>query len=254
MSVLAYDEPYRLPAGLLAFAVHAMFFALLYFGVSWQAQPVTAMKVELWQDLPQEAAPPPPMPAAPPAAPKIEKVEPPPPPPKVAEPDIALPSKKKPEPKIKPQPKPVPRKSKAAVDPELLREQAKVAELAAREQADAARAQADQAAKEANAKAAQEASTSRVVDEYKAKIMEKIRRNVVMPANVPDDAKAYFSVTLLPGGTVLKAELTKSSGNALYDDAVQRAILKSDPLPLPPDASLFSRFRELSLVFKPGDQ
>jgi colicin import membrane protein len=60
-------------------------------------------------------------------------------------------------------------------------------------------------------------------------------------------------VTLLPGGAVLKAELKKSSGNAAYDDAVERAILKSDPLPLPPDVQLFNRFRELDLVFKPAE-
>jgi colicin import membrane protein len=58
-------------------------------------------------------------------------------------------------------------------------------------------------------------------------------------------------VTLLPGGAVLKAELKKSSGNAAYDKAVERAILKSDPLPLPPDVQLFNRFRELDLLFKP---
>jgi colicin import membrane protein len=52
---------------------------------------------------------------------------------------------------------------------------------------------------------------------------------------------------------VLKAELNKSSGNRAYDSAVERAILKSDPLPIPPDATLFNRFRELDLVFKPKE-
>jgi colicin import membrane protein len=45
--------------------------------------------------------------------------------------------------------------------------------------------------------------------------------------------------------------LAQSSGNAAYDNAVERAILKSQPLPLPADASLFNRFRELKLKFKP---
>jgi colicin import membrane protein len=58
-------------------------------------------------------------------------------------------------------------------------------------------------------------------------------------------------VTLLPGGAVLKADLIKSSGYPAYDDAVERAILKSDPLPVPPDVQLFGRFRQLDLVFKP---
>jgi colicin import membrane protein len=74
-----------------------------------------------------------------------------------------------------------------------------------------------------------------------------------MPPNVANDARAEFLVTLLPGGTVLNAVRIKSSGNTAYDDAVERAILKSDPLPLPPDVTLFNRFRELDLVFKPTE-
>ena len=72
-----------------------------------------------------------------------------------------------------------------------------------------------------------------------------------MPQDVAKDARAEFLVTLIPGGTVLNTKLIKSSGNAAYDDAVERAILKSNPLPVPQDVQLFSRFRELDLVFKP---
>ncbi len=99
--------------------------------------------------------------------------------------------------------------------------------------------------------AAQAAAVGRVVDEYTAKIVTKIRRNIVMPPNIPNDALAIFSVTLLPGGSVLSARLNQSSGNATYDNAVERAILKSQPLPLPPDSNMFDRFRELKLKFKP---
>jgi colicin import membrane protein len=97
----------------------------------------------------------------------------------------------------------------------------------------------------------QAAAKGRVVDEYKAKIQAKIRSKIVEPPDVANDARAEFLVTLLPGGAVLKAELRKSSGNAAYDNAVERAIFKSDPLPLPPDVQLFNQFRELDLVFKP---
>ena len=72
-----------------------------------------------------------------------------------------------------------------------------------------------------------------------------------MPPDVASDARAEFSVTLLPGGAVLSARLTKPSGNAVYDNAVERAILKSQPLPLPADVAMFNRFRELKLVFRP---
>ena len=252
MSATVYYEPYRLPAGILAVAVHGAFFALLYFGFAWQTQPAGAMSVELWQSLPD-------MVDAPPAQPKIEEVVPPPQPEKIVEPEvappqpekivepeIALPDKKKVETKpieVKPEkkkPAPPPEK-KAEIKPSRQEVEARIAEQAAREQAEQA----------ARARAAQDAAIGRVVDEHTGKIISKIRRNIVMPPDVVDDARAEFSVTLLPGGTVLSARLTRSSGNAAYDNAVERAILKSQPLPLPVDAALFNRFRELKLVFKP---
>jgi len=56
---------------------------------------------------------------------------------------------------------------------------------------------------------------------------------------------------LLPGGEVLSVKLGKSSALALYDSAVERAILKAQPLPLPPDPAMFKHFRELNLIFRP---
>jgi colicin import membrane protein len=72
-----------------------------------------------------------------------------------------------------------------------------------------------------------------------------------MLPDIPYNVTAEFYVTLLPGGMVLKAELIKPSGSAAYDSAVERAIKKAQPLPLPPDAALFDRFRELRLTVRP---
>lgn len=237
MSAAVYQEPYQLPAGILALAVHGAFFILLYFGFTWQTLPPATMSVELWQSLPDTVT-------APPVQPKIEKVEPPkveevaPPQPEV-KPDIVLPDKKK----VKTKPvelKPVERKpvEKKPVDPAPI-EQKPDTSIADKQ---AARERAEQAA-----------VTGRMVDEYTAKIQSKIKRNIVEPPSVEKDARAEFLVTLLPGGSVLDARLIKPSGNAAYDNAVERAILKSQPLPLPPDVALFNRFRELKLVFKPSD-
>jgi len=220
-----YYEPNKLPAGILALLVHGVFFALLYFGFSWQALPPGTMSVELWQSLPDAVT-------VPPVQPRIEKVEPPKieavaPPQPEAKPDIVLPDKKKVE------TKPVVENKKTETKPVAQKPDTSSAEQqAAREQA---------------------AAIGRVVDEYNGKIAAKIRRNIVMPPDVSNDARAEFSVTLLPGGTVLSARLNKASGNAAYDNAVERAILKSQPLPLPPDVALFNRFRELKLVFRPTD-
>lgn len=241
MSAAVYHEPYKLPAGILAVAVHGAFFVLLYFGFAWQAQPAGTMSVELWQSLPTVAdapfAPPGAVKAEPPPPEKVIKEEAPPPPPeKIIEPEIVLPDKKKEE--VKPveakqeKKKPAPRPEKKAKSVQQEREE-RLAAQAARESAERA------------------AAAGRMVDEYTGKIVSKIRRNIVMPPDVPDDARAEFMVTLLPGGTVLNARLDKSSGNAAYDNAVERAILKSQPLPLPVDAAMFNRFRKLRLVFRP---
>ena len=233
MNAAVYSEPYKLPAGILAVAVHGAFFALLYFGFTWQALSPATMSVELWQSLPE-------MIDAPPVQPKTEKVVPPPQPEKVVEPEIVLPEEEKPDVRLAEQ---------RAAREEAERVARKKAEKAAREKAErVAREKAERVVRE---KAEQAAAIGRVVDEYTGKIVSKIRRNVVMPPDVADDARAEFLVTLLPGGTVLGARLTRSSGNAAYDSAVERAILKSQPLPLPTDVAMFSRFRELELVFKP---
>ncbi len=252
MSATVYHEPHRVPAGILALAVHSIFFALLYFGLNWNRHaylPAT-MSVQLWSSLPDDTV-------TPAVVPRIEAVVPP-QPEKIAQPDIVIPEKKKPVPvpPQEPEPeqkKPVPQAAKAAKPrpekskaPRLNKEAARMAEQQAALQKSEQARQAEQAAE-----------IGRVVDEYQAKIQAKIRRNIVMTPDmakgIAKDARAEFLVTLLPGGSVLNSERVKSSGNAAYDDAVERAILKSDPLPVPPDVTLFNRFRKLDLVFKPTE-
>ena len=261
MNAAVYPEPYKLPAGILPIAVHGAFFALLYFGFTWQTLSPATMSVELWQSLPDnavvEVAPPPVEP--PPLEPKIEKIVPPTQPEEAVKPEIVMPEKEKPDARLAEQ-----RAAREKAE-RIAREKAEQAarekaeriarekvEQVAREKAERiAREQAEQAERVAREKAEQAAAIGRVVDEYTGKIVSKIRRNIVMPPDVMDDARVEFSVTLLPGGTVLSAKMSKSSGNAAYDNAVERAILKSQPLPLPSDVALFNRFRKLELVFKP---
>lgn len=246
MSTAVYYEPSKLPSGILALLVHILFFALLYFGFSWnrQAYVPATMAVSLWSNLPQENV-------KPPASPKTEEVVPPTQPEKIARPDIAIPEKKKME------AKPVETKPEKMEPVRRAVEEAKnkaAAQKAAEQKQEAQRIADAQAAQQRAELAKQEeqaAALSKLIDEYKAKIQSKIRRNVVYLPNVRDDTWAIYHVTLLPGGDVLSAVLKKSSGNKTYDDAVERAIKKSSPLPLPPDVQLFNRFRELDLTFKP---
>lgn len=243
MSAAAYPSSYQLPAGILALAVHGAFFALLYFGFTWQTQAPAAMSVTLWQRLPDEVpaiVPPAPAPPAPPidAQPPLQPV----PPVLVSKPDIVLQVKK-----IEPKKLDVKKTETPVVHPaEPKKNEVKVPPPVA--QASAADVEADRQL------AAQAAAVSRLVDEYSGKIQSKIKRNIVINFEVANDARAEFSVTVLPDGSVLPPRKIKSSGNVMYDDAVERAILKSQPLPLPPDAALArSRFRDLKLGFQPKE-
>lgn len=231
-------EPYRLPAGVMALAVHGVFFALLYFGFSWQSVPLEMVRVDLWQSLPETVA-------APVEQPRVEEVVQPVQQEKVAEPEIALPEKKKVEAK-RAEEKPVKKKAAAKPVGKQAVEQKPIEpdQDLLIEQQQAERVRAEQA-EQAEAK-------GRMVNEYKAKIQNKITRNIVVElSGVPDDALAIFRVTLLPDGSVLSAIMKKPSGNAAYDNAVERAILKSVPLPLPPDVTMFKEFRILELKFQP---
>jgi colicin import membrane protein len=290
MSALAYpySEPFKLPAGLLALAVHIVFFAFLYWGISWRNEPPQGMEVEIWSKLPapQMAHAPAPPPALQPEPPRVAE------PPKPVEPQPLAPPKadielaKKKAPKIKPPPPrelPVPpaqpkkaeplrvdrkaeeeaAKAKAAAQAKAAAEAAEKAKAAeaerAAEAAEAAQAAEATRAAEADlnrARAAREASaTGKVVNDFVGRIRNKIKSNIIMPPNVPDDAEAEFDVTLLPDGSVLNISKVKASGNAEWDSAVERAIVKSHILPLPPDPTLFGRyFRDLHLKFRPKEK
>ena len=68
---------------------------------------------------------------------------------------------------------------------------------------------------------------------YLTKLKTKIRGNVVLPQNLMGNPAAVFRVTQLPSGEVIDVKLMKSSGNPQLDTAVERAIRKSSPLPVP---------------------
>ena len=104
------------------------------------------------------------------------------------------------------------------------------------------------------AEAAAQPAQQKLIDDWKVRIQAKIKSRVVIPANIEGNPQAVFEVVLLPGGEVLSATLKKSSGNAAYDAAVERAISAAQPLPVPTDTNLFrENFQELNLFFRPKD-
>jgi colicin import membrane protein len=95
-------------------------------------------------------------------------------------------------------------------------------------------------------------NSARQSAEYQARIRAKIKANIVVPPDISGNPEAVFDVVQLPTGEVLgEPRLVKSSGHRGYDEAVLRAILKSQPLPRPERPELF--VRELRLNFTPRE-
>ncbi len=247
-------EPYKISSGLLTMAVHVLFFGMLYLGVNWHAEQPEGMQVELWGQLPAEAAPPVPAAPPPPAPAKPEPVKP-------AEPAKPAPAKaaiQMPGKKTKPEPKPA--KEPAKPEPKKKTTQAERKQANEDMQAMEQQEQQDLATREAReaqaAKAA--AAISSEQEKYMGLISAKIRRNIVMPPDLADKVEAKFVITLLPDGSLVNdPKMVKSSGNAAYDDAVMRAILKAQPFPLPQDQAARIRFinpNQIKLKFNSKDE
>jgi colicin import membrane protein len=238
-------------SGALALVMHLLFFVLLVFGVAWQKHESAAMVAELWSSLPEpKVAPPPPKaePLPPKPRPKAEakpvpKLEPKPAP----KPDIALREKKEKALKAKERELAEKKKREELARQEALKQQqAKEAEALrlAREQDEALKKLAQ----------SQAAAQAKLVDEYKRRIADKIRSRIHEPPGLRDNPEVEYDVVVLPGGDVLDVKLRRTSGQAAWDTAVERAIRLAQPLPLPsPESGLMREFRELNLRFRPKE-
>ena len=225
------DEPSGFAPAALSGLVHLVLLALLVFGLHWQSRHPDAVQVELWSQIPEVQS----------TAPKVEpKPEPKPevkPPPKVeqkaAKPDIAIEREKK-------------AKKKEEEPPLKFDVNSRIQQQLAQEQ------KALQAQPRPDAKAAATPPVAGLPDAgYIDKIRTKIRSNVVVPSGINGNPEAIFHVVQLPTGQLLEVKLVKSSGYQLYDEAVERAIKKSEPLPPPDRPEQF--LREFTLRFKPKE-
>ena len=81
------------------------------------------------------------------------------------------------------------------------------------------------------AQAAAGAARNKAQLDWIDKIRSRIRGNINLPPDIPGNPEAIFDVVQLPTGEIIDVKLRKSSGVRAYDEAVQRAILKSSPLP-----------------------
>ena len=236
-NAMLYQEPGKVPSIALALLVHLLLLVFLFFGVRWQSRQPEAVMVELWVSPPapaveQVVAQPPPKPEVKPEPKPVEKaLEPP-------KPDIALEKKKevKKEAPKKPEPKLNLDRSKD-IRAQLERETAALSQQLDKDRI------LDQMRREA-ASAAATADAA-----YIGKLKSKIKSNIVLPPNIPGNPEAIFDVVQLPTGEIMSVKLRKSSAHTAYDTAVERAILKSSPLPKPDRPEQFQR--SLEIKFRP---
>ena len=91
------------------------------------------------------------------------------------------------------------------------------------------------------------------LNKYKLLIQQKIQQNVNQQLCGLDYITLEFRISLMPTGELLgQPKMTKSSKINSCDDAVERAIIQSQPLPLPKDRGLFSKLKNLELKFHPN--
>jgi len=93
--------------------------------------------------------------------------------------------------------------------------------------------------------------TSGPSDSYGGRIRARVKPNITFdPSSVSGNPAAEVEVRCAPDGTIVSRKLVKSSGNAAWDNAVLKAIDKTEILPRDTDGRVHS---PLLLVFKPND-
>ena len=271
-------EPGALRAFGLAMLVHLLLLIALTWGVSWKSKDLSlSFEAELWSALPQEAAPPL---EAPPTPPEPVAPPPPAPPPKaeaVPDADIAIEREKK---RLAEEKKKTQALAEKAEKTKKIEEAKKLAEAKAKAAKEAKAeakklaAQKEQLAKKeaaleakqrkenmdrinaqlgatgaADAKGtAQKASGPSA--SYGGKVRAKVKPNIVFTEDIAGNPVAEVEVRTTPGGSITSQRLLKSSGNKAWDDAVIKAIIRTETLPLDTDGRVPT---PLIIEFRPKD-
>ena len=260
-AILARDpfmprQPRGMGAGLgLALLAHALLIVALAFGVNWRSHEPEGVEAELWSAVPQFEAPravaPPPAPA-PPEPKRPEPVAKAPPVREPApDPQIAIEQAKREKVKLEQTEREKAEREKAKRDKaareEDERAQQRTEQAKKKQQADKDRAEADKlaAAREANLQrmlgqagatggataTGTAARTSGPSASYAGRIMARIKPNIVFTDVIDGSPVATVEVRLAPDGTIIGKRLVKSSGVKSWDDAVLRAIERTEILP-----------------------
>ncbi|PZX24218.1 conserved hypothetical protein; putative exported protein [Cupriavidus phytorum] len=216
---------------LLALLMHLLLGALLYYGVRWRNAVPTGVAAELWEPVPEATVPEPVIRPAPTPQPVEEE-----------DADISLQEKQR-------KARQAEREAQREAEQQRQRETQARAEAARKEaqrkateaqrqasnaerQAELARlrAQAGGAGATANTGAGS-GSSARPSSGYAERVRQRVKPNIIFNDDVAGNPAAVVAVHMAPDGSLLSTRLAKSSGNAGWDNAVLRAVQRSDPLP-----------------------
>lgn len=252
------------PGLVLAVLVHIVLVIALAFNVNWRASEPEGLQAELWAAVPQVAAP-----RAVEPEPKPEPVKPTPPPVKVetpprpaVDPQIAI-EKEKQQKKLEQQKR----------DQEKQEEKQRQDKAEAdRKKQDLDRKKKDDAQQAAQIEAQRQANLKRILGQagatgdptstgkaaqtagpsagYAGRIKGRIKPNILLTDNVEGNPTAEVEVRAAPDGTIIARKLVKSSGSKEWDDAVLRAIDRTEILPRDTDGTVPS---PMVIAFRPRD-
>ncbi len=259
----------------LALLTHGLLIAALTWGVNWKRSDQSAsFEAELWSNVTQEAAPapapapPPPPPPPPEPAIKAPEVQPPPAP----DVDIALEQEKK--------RKQLEQQKKA----EALAEKEKVKALQAKEDLAKRKALEDAKNLEARKQEVREQTSAATLDKqrreniartmglagasgddnargsaqkssgpsasYGGKVRAKVKPNIVFTEDIAGNPMAEVEVRTALDGSIISQRLIKPSGNKAWDEAVIKAIIRTETMPRDVDGRVPS---PMILIFQPRD-
>ena len=85
---------------------------------------------------------------------------------------------------------------------------------------------------------------------YGGKVAAKVKPNIIYPDAITGNPRAEVEVRAAPDGTITSTRLVQSSGNKAWDDAVLRALQKTENLPRDVDGRVPS---SLVIGFRPKD-
>ncbi|MGH8784769.1 MAG: cell envelope integrity protein TolA [Cupriavidus necator] len=208
---------------LLALFMHLLLGALLYYGVRWRSAAPEGVAAELWEAIPEAATPAPAITPVPSPKPVEEE-----------EADISLQEKqRKAEQAARDEAQARQRESQARA--EAARKEAQRKAMEAQRQSDNAQRQGELARLRSQAgnsgSRAGSGSGAKPSSGYAERVRQRVKPNIIFNEDVSGNPAAVVAVAMAPDGSVLSTRLAKSSGNAAWDNAVLRAVQRSDPLP-----------------------